>query len=329
MGAVSAVPQYLEKEPTPVADPSPSLFTMSLDLISVTGFDGYYKKVNPALTDLLGFTWEELRSRPLLEFVHPDDRKKTEAEFNRVKFHGVSITHFEHRMRTKSGGFKWISWKAQPDTASKLVFATGRDVTEEQEDGDLTTSVTKLLQRMESIEQQNTQILMTRRPLTVSSENGGAAVETDEDIQIAAGIKKGKVWWKVLAWIFGVLATIATAVFGAGVAYQKYIGGNATKGDIEKLEAERVAPLEKRVETLDDGMGKVSRGVESLVKTQDQEKEMKKVKRRLDRHDKQYQEALQEYTADKAARRPAGPRPQKAPEHIDLEEEVAELESKL
>lgn len=315
--------------PESVPDPSPSLFTMSLDLISVSGFDGYYKKVNPALTDLLGWTWEELRSRPLLDFVHPDDRDRTESEFNRVKFHGVSITHFEHRMATNQGDFRWISWKAQPDTESKLIFATGRDVTDEHEDSDLTTSVTRLLLRIESLEQQNTQILMTRRPITQPADSLGAAGETDEEIQIAAGLKKGKVWWKVLAWFFGALASIATVVFGAGVAYQKYVGDNASKADIQRLETERVEPLEHRVDTLDEGMGKVQTGVESLVKTQEQEKEMKKVKRKLDRHDKQYQEAFQEYTADKAAGRRAGPRPQKNPAHIDLEEELVELEGKL
>lgn len=326
---MTAVPQYLERLATPVPDPTYSLFEMSLDLIAVAGFDGYYKKVNPALTDLLSFTWEEMRSRPLIDFVHPDDRKKTESEFNRVKFHGVSITHFEHRMRAKDGTIKWISWKAQPDPDSKLIFATGRDITPEHEDQDITTSFTKLLQRIDSLEQQNSQILMTRRPLAMPGETGGASKESDEDLHIAAGIKKGKAWWKILAWVIGGFSTVAGGVFGAGVAYQKYVGDNATKGDIKKLETERVEPLEKHVEDLDSGMQKVSTGVESLVETQEKEKEVKKARRILDRHDKQYQESLQEYTADKAAGRRAGPRPQKTPEHIDLEDALEELESRL
>lgn len=328
---MSAVPQpHIEMETSPVPDPSPSLFQMSLDLIAVAGFDGYYKKVNPVMTDLLGWTWEELRSRPLLDFVHPDDREKTKSEFSRVKHHGVSIMHFENRMVTKSGDFRWISWKAQPDVDSKLIFSTGRDVTAARKKTDISTSVNLLLQRIESLENQNTQILMTRRPITRSTEqvNVGNG-DTDEDLQIAAGIKKGRVWWKVLAWVFGVLTMVVGTVFGAGVAYQQYTEDNATKSDIEKLEHDRVEPLEKHVEDLDDGMDKVSKGVDSLVHTQEQEKEVKKVKRLVDRHDKQYQQALQEYTADKAARRPAGPRPQKTPEHIKLEDQLAELEGKL
>lgn len=88
---------------TGLPDPPPSLFEMSLDLITVSGFDGYYKKVNPAMTEILGWSWTELRSEPILHFVHPEDRARTEAEFERVQDHGVSIRHFENRMRRRLG----------------------------------------------------------------------------------------------------------------------------------------------------------------------------------------------------------------------------------
>jgi PAS domain S-box-containing protein len=52
---------------------------LSLDLIATASFDGYFQQVNPAFTTILGFTAEEMCSRPLLEFVHPDDRDPTLA----------------------------------------------------------------------------------------------------------------------------------------------------------------------------------------------------------------------------------------------------------
>jgi len=63
--------------------------------------------------------------------------------------------------------------------------------------------------------------------------------------------------------------------------------------------------------------------------TNNKEQELKKVKRKLDRYDKQHQEAMAEYTADKAAGRRAGSRPTKDKAHVDLEEELYQLEIAL
>jgi hypothetical protein len=134
----------------------------------------------------------------------------------------------------------------------------------------------------------------------------------------------GKIW-KVL----GVIGGIVVVVFGAGVGYQQAIGDNATKADIKQHTEEDLVPVKVEIKAFKEEMAPVKTGVNTLVQAHEQEQKVKKVRRLVERHDHQYGELLQEYTADKAAGRRGGQRPQKTPEHLELEDDLEELEGKL
>jgi len=105
------------------------VFTSSLDLQCVAGFDGYFKRLNPAWTRTLGYTMEELLAKPWLDFVHPDDREVTMAKAQQSHT-GVQIFSFENRYRHKDGSYRWLQWTANPSLERQLTYASARDVTE-------------------------------------------------------------------------------------------------------------------------------------------------------------------------------------------------------
>ena len=104
------------------------LFKLSLDLLCVAGFDGRFRQLNPAWSATLGWSLEELLSRPWLDFVHPEDREGTlraQEELAR----GVPVLEFENRYRCRDGSYRWLSWNSFPVPEEGLLFAVVRDST--------------------------------------------------------------------------------------------------------------------------------------------------------------------------------------------------------
>jgi PAS domain S-box-containing protein len=104
-------------------------FDLSRELICVLGFDGYLKSINPAWKWTLGLPNDDLLSRPLIDLVHPDDRAATEAEIEKLKT-GSETIYFENRLRAKDDTWRWFAWSAAAALPQKLIYGTGRDITE-------------------------------------------------------------------------------------------------------------------------------------------------------------------------------------------------------
>lgn len=103
-------------------------FELSPDLLCIAGFDGYFKKINPAVSKLLGYSNEELLSKPINEFIYVDDQQIT-AKFREKITKNIPLLNFENRYITKNGEIVWLSWTSMPIESEKLVYAIAKNIT--------------------------------------------------------------------------------------------------------------------------------------------------------------------------------------------------------
>lgn len=105
-------------------------FEMSLEVFVV--YDpstGRWVQVNQMLADITGYSREELVSRPILEFIHPDDRGAT-RDRSRSLGQGEQVNiSFMNRYVRKDGDVRWMEWMSAP-SSDGLVYAVGRDITQ-------------------------------------------------------------------------------------------------------------------------------------------------------------------------------------------------------
>jgi PAS domain S-box-containing protein len=123
--------KQVEEECCFAASPAPDadrFFTLSPELLCVVSLDGYLKRVNPAFEKTLSYSTEELLDRPLLDFVHPDDKAATQAELEKLATK-ESTLNFENRYRCRDGLYKWLAWSTFGFVEEGVLYAIARDIT--------------------------------------------------------------------------------------------------------------------------------------------------------------------------------------------------------
>jgi PAS domain S-box-containing protein len=108
---------------------SDRFWELSTDLLCTAGFDGYFKRLNDAWPRTLGWTLQELRSQPFIDFVHPEDRERTEGEAEKLTSVGHETVNFENRYRHRDGTYHTLLWAATSVPEDGLIYASARDVT--------------------------------------------------------------------------------------------------------------------------------------------------------------------------------------------------------
>lgn len=103
-------------------------FDLSSDMVCTASLQGCFLQLGGSWEATLGWSAHELRSRPLPEFVHPDDREATRAALAELA-DGATRVEFANRHETKDGAWRWLEWTAVGPPELGLIYAAARDVT--------------------------------------------------------------------------------------------------------------------------------------------------------------------------------------------------------
>ena len=122
--------QRLEAERAEARRDRDRFFELTADLVCVVDADCRLVMASPSWQSALGLPLSEIVFRPLVDFLHPDDREETLAEFGSELAGRGEARTFRNRYRSADGTSRWLEWNSMPDHASGRIYAVARDVTE-------------------------------------------------------------------------------------------------------------------------------------------------------------------------------------------------------
>lgn len=106
------------------------LFRLSPDMLAVTPSDiARLDRVNPAWQRTLGWTSEDLATRPFLDFIHPTQREEA-AALAEVLRHERTARSFRNLVRGKDGEYRWLEWNTYPRDGHR--YCVVRDISHRQ-----------------------------------------------------------------------------------------------------------------------------------------------------------------------------------------------------
>ncbi|MBD1881536.1 PAS domain S-box protein [Coleofasciculus sp. FACHB-T130] len=122
----------IEAERQKVEQERDRFLALGSDLQVIMSSHGYFHWVSPAFERILGWTPDEMTSRPWTDFLHPDDIVASVGESVSV-LSGSETLAFENRYRHKEGDYRWLLWRAQPHLEERVLYATAVDITEHKQ----------------------------------------------------------------------------------------------------------------------------------------------------------------------------------------------------
>jgi PAS domain S-box-containing protein len=126
------------------------IWRTSLDLMLVADFDTTIRAVNPAWTQVLGWSEDELIGRSFMDLIHPEELAASRAEAAQLADEKQATQQFLNRYQRKDGGWAWLSWAVS--SAGGRFYGVARDVTAEREQAEALAQAEEALRQSQKME---------------------------------------------------------------------------------------------------------------------------------------------------------------------------------
>ena len=113
------------------ADERDRLWSLSTDMLARADYGGGMSAVNPAWTQVLGWSEHELLTNPYADIIDPENVPATVAALEEMGQTGRP-TRFQNRILAKDGTWKPIDWTVAPEPDGQNFIAVGRDLTSDK-----------------------------------------------------------------------------------------------------------------------------------------------------------------------------------------------------
>lgn len=106
-------------------------FQHSQDLACIANLDGDFVHLNDRWEVVFGFSLDELTSRPVTDFIHPDDLENVRAEVVGFRSGDHETVKFRCRFRHRDGSWRWTEWNGTVHRG--MIYSAARIVDAEME----------------------------------------------------------------------------------------------------------------------------------------------------------------------------------------------------
>lgn len=101
------------------------------DLLCIVDQEDRFVRVSRSWKSVLGWEPSELEGRPVTDLMHPDDVEASLEVVRKLRGGSRSVS-FSNRYRTPTGAFRTLAWNTAGRDEAGLVYASARDVTQDQ-----------------------------------------------------------------------------------------------------------------------------------------------------------------------------------------------------
>lgn len=142
----------IAKALTGLAEENRALIENSLDALAILDEEGRFLRANPATAEISGYAPEELIGRRYWEFLVGSEKRRMKVVDAALRESQGAVRDLEITCRRKDGALIQLSVSARKSRESRVIYVTGRDVTERRRhDAALRASRDELERVLESI----------------------------------------------------------------------------------------------------------------------------------------------------------------------------------